>query len=101
MKRVVFTPEAQQQLVLRKHWWRENRDKAPALFERELSSAISLLGGESRSVSGVGNRSNCVVRRCLLQKTRTHLYFFVEDAAANVVIVSAWGAVQGRKPRLR
>jgi hypothetical protein len=47
-----------------------------------------------------GKRGLPVVRRCLLQKTRTHRYLFVEEATANVIVVSAWGAVQGRKPRL-
>ena len=100
MKRVAFTPEAEQQLVLRKCWWRENRDKAPDLFEQELTTAITLLAASPEAFPVWGQRRERVIRRCLLQKARTHLYFFVDDATDQVVVVSAWGAAQGRKPRL-
>jgi hypothetical protein len=37
--RLRFTPEAEAQLQRRKRWWRQNRDKAPDLFDREFATA--------------------------------------------------------------
>ena len=79
---------------------RENRDKAPDLFEQELTTAITLLAASPEAFPVWGQRRERVIRRCLLQKARTHLYFFVDDATDQVVVVSAWGAAQGRKPQL-
>jgi hypothetical protein len=53
--------EAEQQLVLRKRWWRENRDKAPDLLERELAAAIDHLAKRAEAfpvwASGAGESS--------------------------------------------
>jgi hypothetical protein len=40
------------------------------------------------------------VRRVLLRKTRTHVYYPVDHDAELVKILAVWGAPKGRGPKL-
>jgi hypothetical protein len=51
-KPVLTTPSADLQILEIDAWWRENRDKAPDLFEEELALAFRLLA----SSPGAGKR---------------------------------------------
>jgi hypothetical protein len=40
------------------------------------------------------------VRRVLLRKTKTHVYYSVDDDAERVKVLAVWGAPKGRGPKL-
>ena len=43
-KLVRTTQQADRQILLLDEWWRGNRDRAPELFEQELSMAFRTIG---------------------------------------------------------
>ncbi len=43
VKPVVTTPKADLQILEIDAWWRENRDKAPDLFEEEFALALRMI----------------------------------------------------------
>ena len=77
---LVFTPEAEQQADECDRWWRENRD-ARDLFARELADAKLVL----REAPNVGSMYTVLdelpVRRVLLRKTGTHVYYSIDRDA--------------------
>ena len=98
-RRVVTTPEADDDARRIDEWWIQNRGAAPNLFLEELADALALLGLEA----GVGvrhaHRAIPGLRRYLLRSSRYHLYFVHSDAL--VVIVGIWGATRRTTPRFR
>jgi plasmid stabilization system protein ParE len=95
-KPVFTTPQADLQILEMDTWWRENRDKAPDLFEEELELAFALLADSP----GIGKRypGHREIRRLLLRLTRNHVYYVEEDD--RVVVLAVWGAVRGAGPDL-
>jgi plasmid stabilization system protein ParE len=97
--KLVFTPEAEQQADECDTWWRENRD-ARDLFARELAGARTFL----RESPNVGAKYTMLdgfsVRRVLLPKTGTHVYYSVDEDADLVTVLAVWGAPKGRGPKL-
>ncbi len=82
-------------------WWTENRLAAPALFAKEFSNAVRLLG----VAPGAGERFRRStipgVRRLVLPRTR-NLVFYLFDRANDVVwILAVWGGPRGSDPPLR
>lgn len=97
---VLLTPEAASQLEARKSWWRANRPATAELFDREFLDAVTLVGERPALFPVavmVGDRE---IRRVLMEKTACHLYYEVDEEAGAIKIVSAWGAVRGKPPRL-
>lgn len=98
--RVLVARTAERQIERVASWWSAERPAAAALFIEELEETLGLL----REVPGAGVRWPTVrrpnLRRILLPRAQTHVYFEV-DAVAQVVRVRAiWGAQRGRGPRL-
>lgn|SRR5689334_14648639 len=96
-KPVFTTPHADLQILEIDAWWRENRDKAPDLFEEELALAFRMLA----TAPGVGKRyphPRAKVRRVILHSTRNHVYYVEEEH--RVVVVAVWGAIKGTGPDL-
>jgi hypothetical protein len=93
-------PEAAAQILVRKHWWRANRSKAPEPFDEELAAALAVITERPESFPMYSARSGRIVTRCLLAKTSCHLCFEVREEAREVWIIAARGAVQRRTPRL-
>jgi hypothetical protein len=98
--KVIIAPEAEAHLLVRKHWWRAHRTRAPERFDQELGRAIIRIGEMPGSFPVYSERSGRIVRRCLLRKASCHLYFEVLPAAGEVWILAVHGAVQRRAPRL-
>ena len=101
MRRVVFAATADQQLVKRRGWWRKHRDKAPNLFDEELAATCLDLAGQADAFPVHSGRRSRIIRRCLLPKTRTHLFFVVDEQKDEVTILAVWGAVRKSGPPLR
>lgn len=95
-KRVFTTPQADGQIAEIDAWWRQNREKAPNLFEEELALAFTMIADSP----GAGRRyaGHRDVRRILLRSTRNHLYYVERDDG--IIIVAVWGAVKGTGPNL-
>lgn len=96
-KSIATTPLADLQILEIDAWWRENRDKAPDLFEEELALAFRIL----ESAPGAGRKyphPSGRVRRLLLRSTRNHVYYVERDDC--VLVVAVWGAVKGAGPDL-
>jgi plasmid stabilization system protein ParE len=96
--RVEFSDDAREQAGAASAWWRANRERAPDLFEDELSAAaehlaLSPLLTPVYATVGGGN-----VRRLLLPRMRYHLYFTIEGDV--VVIHAVWHTARGRGPVL-
>ena len=81
-------------------WWRANRPHAPNLFLDELRIAFERL--QTSHNHGVRFKSTMRpnVRRILLPKTRYHVYFEIDEARAEVHVLSVWGAIRRRPPPL-
>ena len=91
------TPLVEWQILELDAWWRENREKAPDLFEQELALAFRTIA----SAPGAGRRyrhPDADVRRVVMRATRHHVYYIERDD--HVLIVAVWGAVKGSGPDL-
>jgi hypothetical protein len=98
--KLVVAPEAAAQILVRKQWWRANRPKAPERFDEELAAALTAISERPESFLVFSARGVRTVRRCLLVKTRCHLYFEVLHEIAEVWVIAARDAVQRRPPKL-
>ena len=98
--KLVVAPEAAAHILVRKQWWRANRSKAPKRFDEELAAALTAISERPESFPIFSARGGRTVRRCLLVKTRCHLYFEVLLKTDEVWITAARGAAQRRPPRL-
>jgi plasmid stabilization system protein ParE len=95
-KPVLTTLQADLQILEIDAWWRENREKAPELFEEELGLAFAML----EDSPGIGKRypGHPGVRRLLLRSTRNHVYYVEE--VDRILVVAVWGAVRAAGPDL-
>lgn len=97
--KVVFTPEAEEQADECDRWWRGHRD-AQDPFARELAATRTLLRQGPHSGSMYTMLDGLPVRRVLLRKTHTHVYYSVDDDAELVKVLAVWGAPKRRGPKL-
>lgn len=98
--RVVFTREAEQQADEMDTWWRAHRPMAPGLFASELAEARASISAPPTPGVRYRARHGKVVQRMLMPKTRTHLYFEVDEEQELVVVLAVWGAPRRGGPRL-
>ena len=98
--KLVVAPGAAAQILGRRRWWRANRWKAPERFEQELAAAMAAITARPESFPVFSARGGRTVQRCLLVKTRCHLYFEVLRELDEVWIIGARGARQRRGPSL-
>ena len=96
----VVTPRARRQIERAQAWWRENRDKSPALFVEELAQAERQLTTLPESGELWRIRKKRTIRRWLLPKTGQHLYYTYDRHRDEVLVLAAWGARRGRGPDL-
>jgi hypothetical protein len=81
-------------------WWRENRRDTRHLFAEEFANARRQLAISADRGVVYGERNGAVVRRILLPKTDTHVYYEIDQAKSVVMIFMLRGARKGRGPRL-
>ena len=98
--RVLLTEEAATLLESRKRWWRPRRPATADLFEREFLDVVTLIADRPKLFPVALETRGRTVHRVLMEKTSCHLYYEIDEAAGVIRIVSAWGAVQGKPPRL-
>jgi len=95
---VRFAPRALAEAKRRKTWWLKNRPAAPDLFELELGAMLSVLSTTPIMGAVYDGDVGFPVRRVLLKKTATHVYFGLNGD--EVVVLSVWGARRRRGPKL-
>jgi plasmid stabilization system protein ParE len=80
-------------------WWGANRANAQDLFTRELLHVLDLLrDNPDLGIAYEAVHFGVPVRRLLMPKTETHVYYArVGDA---VVVLAVWGARRRRGPKL-
>lgn len=80
-------------------WWRTNRSKAPKLFAAELADARQRIA-ETPDVGSVYavRAGGVIVRRVLMPKTRTHVFYEVQNNEDVAMIVALWGATKEHGP---
>jgi plasmid stabilization system protein ParE len=93
-----LAPRALSEAKRHKTWWRKNRLASPDLFEDEFSVTVRSIQATPSLGAVYPSRFDIVVRRVLVTKTKTHVYFTVTDS--EVVILSVWGAARARGPKL-
>lgn len=98
--RVVISKRAQAQLDRIDAWWYGHRDKAPERFEDELEEAKKFPEKTPALSSVFVVRGRRTIRWVLLPKTKVKLYFWVDERADIVHVLSAWGGKRGRPPQL-
>ena len=99
--RVRFTPEARLAVREKRAWWEQHREKAPRLFVDELTAVVAKLReGTDKERQQYAARSGHIIWRLLMPKTRSHVYYRVNEIAAEVEILVVWNAVSGANPDL-
>ena len=96
--KIRITPRALAEAKRRKTWWRQNRPAASELFEEEFRAAIAKLAITPIMGSPYDADVGFPVRRLLLKKTASHLYFGLNSD--ELVVLSVWGARRRRGPKL-
>jgi plasmid stabilization system protein ParE len=82
-----------------KTWWRRHRPAAPDLFDQEFAAALDRIA----QAPGLGRLYqegdlDVPIRRVLLPKTLNHVYY--SEEGQDVVVLSVWGALHERGPKL-
>lgn len=95
---VRFTPRAESETEAKRKWWRENRDKAPDLFDDELDEAVTKIRADATTGAVFASSYPSTVRRVLMPKTKNNVFFAIIDG--EIVILSIWGAPRCRGPKL-
>ena len=99
--RIRVTRHAELQIFDAELWWLENREKAPLLFEEELAAAYNRIA-RAPSIVGmeVPNPHEKGVFRILMPKTKTHVYYTIDEEARSFTVVAVWGAAKEHGPDL-
>lgn len=97
-KPVRTTPTADLHTLELDAWWRENREKAPELFEQELAMAFRTIGGAPAAGKRYAHPSG-EVRRIVMRTTRNHVYYV--EYPDHILVVAVWGGIKDRGPDLR
>ena len=100
MKARLAEPAKQQAREMHR-WWKKHRQKAPMLFAMELDAIRRRI--EEKPNLGViyaVRRGGTVVRRILMEKTHTHVFYEVMESEQVIMIVALWGATKETGPDL-
>jgi hypothetical protein len=80
-------------------WWKTNRPKAPKLFAMELADARRRIAEKPDIGLVYAVRAGGVlVRRVLMPKTRTDVFYEVREDEDVAMIVALWGAMKEHGP---
>jgi plasmid stabilization system protein ParE len=81
-------------------WWRRERPAAPDLFKEELAVAFDRILKAPKARKPYATIEHEPVWRLLMPRTEHHVYYRVDEIAAEVIVEAVWGARKGREPRL-
>ena len=94
-----LAPRAVAEAKRKRTWWQRHRPKAPILFDEELTAALERIVA-TPEIGALYEQTAIAapVRRVLMRKTQHHVYYSVQGD--EVLVLSVWGARQGRAPKL-
>jgi plasmid stabilization system protein ParE len=98
--KLVFSPEAEQDVEKIDAWWRENRPDAPRMFAEELAGVCLQIQRKPLIVRPYREQRGVVIRRWLMKRTERHVYFEADVERGLVTVLRVWGARRGRGPKL-
>lgn len=98
--KVRISPRARRRANSIDKWWRANRLAAPDLFQTELATACRKLAATPTLGIVYQTLRSKVVHRLLLPRTEQHLYYWLDEKAGEIVVMTIWGARRGRLPKL-
>lgn len=84
----------------RRSWWVQHRPAATDLFDDELEQAFRTISELPQTGVPWPTARNPKIRRLLMPRTHSHVYFFLDESAGAVVVLAVWGAARGRAPKL-
>jgi len=79
--------------------WRKQADH-PEIFRAEIDQAIDHLETVSSPGTPCGTPSRPGLRRLLLEKTKCHMYFFVNEQSQWIEVIQVWDGRRERPPKL-
>jgi plasmid stabilization system protein ParE len=95
-----ISKRARSHIEKRQAWWSEHRPAARSLFLDELAAAERQLRHAPELGAFYVECNGRIIRRVLLPKTGTHVYYALDANCDLVTILAVWGAQRGRAPRL-
>lgn len=79
--------------------WGEHGED-PSLYAREFLDAVKHLETVGHPGTPCGTVKRPHLRRLLLEKSKCHLYFVVDQKSEVLTIVDVWNGQRGRPPKL-
>jgi plasmid stabilization system protein ParE len=98
--KVKFTPRGDLRAQKANVWWRKNRPDTSELFADELARAVKDLETIPHLGTPRPTERRPLLKRLLLEKTKCHVYFEVDEQKEEIRILMIWGAPRGREPKL-
>jgi len=98
--KVKFTPRGDLRAQRAVAWWRKNRPDTSELLTEELTQAVKDLETIPHFGTPHPTARRPQLMRLMLEKTRCHVYFEVDEKKAEIRILMIWGAPRGRGPKL-
>ena len=98
--KVKFTPRGDLRAQKANAWWRKNRPDTSELFADELARAVKDLETITHLGTLRPTERRPLLKRLLLEKTKCHVYFEVDEQKEEIRILMIWGAPRGREPKL-
>jgi plasmid stabilization system protein ParE len=98
--KITISKRALRQVERVARWWSEHRPAARWMLLDELAAAERLLRGHPEAGIAYATHRAGVVRRILLGGTKYHLYYRYRADRDELVVLTVWGAVRERGPKL-
>lgn len=96
---IVISPDAEDQLADLEAWWESNRPSAPKLSD-ELARVETILQENPRVAVVVSRRRGFDARRIRLGSSPYYLYFSIDEAKQEVLVLAVWSAMRRTGPDL-
>ena len=97
--RVEFSKRAQRSIERIDARWRENADY-PDLFRTEMDELIEHLESVSNPGTPCMSRRRSGLKRMLLEKTKCHVYFVLNETRRRIEVLEVWDGRRERTPKL-
>ncbi len=79
--------------------WAKAGDE-PTLYAREFLEAVKHLGTVGNPGTPWGTSKRPHLKRLLLEKSKCHVYFVIDEKRELLTVVDVWNGQRGRPPKL-
>jgi plasmid stabilization system protein ParE len=98
--KITISKRALRQVERVARWWSEHRPAARWMLLDALAAAERLLRSHPEAGIAYATHRAGIVRRILLGGTKYHLYYRYDVDRGELVVLTVWGAVRERGPKL-